>query len=51
MSDGLSDHELLMEVRTKVNWLVDNHSRFVTRKELYSILGLFMSVIAFFVIT
>jgi len=38
-----------MEVRTKVNWLVDNHSRFVTRKELYSILGLLVALAAVFV--
>ena len=51
MSDGLSDHELLMEVRKDVSWLRANHSRFVTRKELYSILGLLITIAAFFAIT
>lgn len=43
MSDGLSDHDLLMEVRDDVKWIKRHLSQTVTRKEFYSVLGLLVA--------
>ncbi len=41
--NGLSDHELLMEVREDVGWIKDNLRQYPTRKE---VIGIFTILIA-----
>ena len=36
--DGLTDHELLMEVRKDVRWIKEHLGATVTRKEIYSVI-------------
>ena len=35
MGNGLTDHELLMEVRDDVDWIRNHMGGYVTRKEFY----------------
>ncbi len=37
MSNGLSDHELLMEVREDVGWIKDHLGGVPTRREIYGV--------------
>ncbi len=42
--DGLSDHELLMEVREDVGWIKDHLSGVPTRKEIYGVIATIMTI-------
>lgn len=42
--DGLSDHDLLMEVRDDVKWIKDHLGATVTRKELYGVIGAIVTI-------
>ena len=44
MSNGLTDHELLMEVREDVAWIKDHLSQFPTRKEVYGVMATILTV-------
>jgi len=44
VSDGLTDHELLMEVRKDVAWIKENLGKYPTRKEVVAIFGLLISL-------
>ena len=44
MGDGLSDHELLMEVRKDVKWIKNHLSITVTRKEFYGTLATIITI-------
>ena len=38
MSNGLSDHELLMEVRKDVRWIKEHLSQVPSRREVYGVI-------------
>ena len=42
--DGLTDHELIMEVRTDVRWIKNHLGKTVTRREIYGVLGTLMTI-------
>jgi len=42
--DGLSDHELLMEVRKDVRWIKEHLGGVVTRKEIYGVLATIITI-------
>ena len=44
MSNGLSDHELLMEVREDVAWIKNHLSSVPTRKEIYGVLATIITI-------
>jgi len=44
VGNGLSDHELLMEVREDVAWIKDHLSQYPTRKEIYGVLATVMTL-------
>lgn len=44
MGDGLSDHELLMEVRRDVRWIKNHLSLTVTRKEFYGSIATIITI-------
>ena len=44
MEDGLSDHELLMEVREDVKWIKVHLGATVTRKEIYSVIATIITI-------
>ena len=43
-TDGLSDHELLMEVRGDVKWIKNHLSLTVTRREFYGSLATIITI-------
>ena len=43
MSDGLSDHDLLIEVRKDVKWIKEHLGQFPPRKEVYGVMGFLIS--------
>jgi len=44
MSNGLSDHELLMEVREDVAWIKNHLSSVPSRKEIYGVLATIITI-------
>ena len=42
--NGLSDHELLMEVRSDVAWIKDNLRQYPTRKEVIGIFTILITL-------
>ncbi len=44
MSNGLSDHELLMEVREDVGWIKAHLSNVPTRREVYSVIATIITI-------
>ncbi len=42
--DGLSDHDLLMEVREDVKWIKEHLAHFPPRKEVYGILATILTI-------
>ncbi len=44
MRDGLSDHDLLMEVREDVKWIKEHLSVTVTRKEVYGVIATIITI-------
>ena len=49
MSDGLTDHDLLMEVRKDVKWIKSHPSQVPSRKEIYSVIGLLFTIFGIFI--
>ncbi len=44
MRDGLSDHELLMEVREDVAWIKNHLGSVPTRREIYGVLATIITI-------
>ena len=47
MGNGLTDHDLLMEVRDDVRWIKSHLGAAVSRKEFYGVLAVLVGVFAF----
>lgn len=50
MSDGLTDHQLLMEVRKDVKLIKSHIGQIPSRKEIYSIIGLLFTILGMFIV-
>jgi len=44
VSNGLTDHELLMEVREDVGWIKDHLGSVPTRREIYGVLATIITI-------
>jgi len=44
VGNGLSDHELLMEVREDVKWIKEHLGATVTRKEVYGVIATIITI-------
>lgn len=44
MGNGLSDHDLLMEVREDVKWIKEHLGATVTRKEVYGVIATIITI-------
>jgi len=44
VSNGLTDHELLMEVREDVGWIKDHLGAVPTRKEIYGVIATIITI-------
>lgn len=44
-SNGLSDHDLLMETREDVRWIRNHMAGYVSRKEFYGLMAIITTVV------